>query len=234
VLFNLFFNGELSEVPDALTLRTETYTMLLIGIVALSFVFIAFSRMSNSKSLQTVIGVFFMGYSIDQELKENMRLNSISSILLFFNYIVSFSLCVFIFLNRIVLFDVNWSFLFSFSIPLLFFVLETLGLFMVGWITGEQKSINSSVAITITGYHFTGLLLSVLSIFWIMNPDFNKLFLGIFISILCLKYMSRFLKNSAAVLSSGVSWYYLILYFCTLEILPLFVVYYYGLKDFLK
>ena len=234
MLFSLFFNGDVREVPEVLTLRTETYTMLLIGIVALSFIFIAFSRMNNSKSLQTVIGVFFKGYSIDQELKENMRLNSVSSILLLFNYIVSFSLCVFIFLNRIVLFDVNWSFLLSFSIPLLIFIVETVGLLVVGWIIGEQKSVSSSVSITLTGYQFTGLLLSVLSLFWVMNPDFNILFLGIFISILCLKFFSRLLKNSAAVLSSGVSWYYLILYFCTLEILPLILVYYYGLKNFMK
>jgi len=37
----------------------------------------------------------------------------------------------------------------------------------------------------------------------------------------------RVIKNSIVVIGAGVSWYYIILYFCTLEILPLFVAYHY-------
>jgi hypothetical protein len=234
VLLTQFFNGDLKEVPETLVLRTETYTMVLIGIVALSFLIIALTRMSNGKALQTVLGVFFKGPSIEQQLKENMRMNSFSSVLLILNYFISFSLCLFILLNRILLVDGFWSTLLALGLPIVLFMMETLGLYVIAWVTGEQKSINNTVIITLTGYQFAGLLLSVLSLFWIMNPEYNRIFLGLFLSLICLRYITRLLKNSIAVLISGVSWYYLILYFCTLEILPLFVAYLYVSKNFLK
>lgn len=234
MLLTQIFNGSEKEIPETLVLRTETYTIILIGIVALSFLILALTRMSNGKAIQTVFSVFFKGSSIEQELKENMRLNSFGSILLILNFFLSFSLCLFLLLNRILLIDGYWSALIAIGLPILMFILETAGLFLIGWVSGEQKSLNSTISVTLTGYQFTGLIFSILSLFWIMNPEFNRIFLGLFISIISLRYLTRLLKNSIAVLISGVSWYYIILYFCTLEILPLFVAYFYVTKNFMK
>lgn len=234
MLLTQIFNGDVKEIPETLILRTETYTILLIGIVALSFLIIALTRMSNGKAIQTVISVFFKGPSIEQELKENMRLNSFGSILLILNFFISFSLCLFILLNRILLISGYWSAILAIGLPIMLFILETIGLYVIGWVSGEQKSLNSTISITLTGYQFAGLVFSVLSLFWIMNPEFNRIFLGLFISLVGLRYLTRLLKNSIAVLISGVSWYYIILYFCTLEILPLFVAYFYVTKNFMK
>jgi hypothetical protein len=231
---NLFFNSEVREVPELLSYRTETYTLMLIAILSLSFVMIALSRMSNGRAIKTVTGVFFRNSAVEQVLKENMRLGSLSSILLILNYFISFSLSIFIFLNRIIILEAVWSLSFAIGIPILWFLLETAGLFIVGWLTGEQKKIIPPVLNTLTGNQFVGLLLSVLCLFWIMNPEMNRIFLAFFISLICLKFFTRLLKNSLAVLSAGVTWYYLILYFCTLEILPLFVAYYYVMKNFLE
>jgi hypothetical protein len=229
-----FFGGQLQEIPEHLDYRAQTYTLLLIGILSVSFAVIAVSRLSNNRSIGTVVSVFFRNTSVDQVLKENMRLNSLSSILLIINYFISFSLCIFIVFNRIVLIEVLWSVVFAFSIPIVWFVLEIVGLLSIGWITGENKKLETSVINTLTGSQFSGLILTLIALFWIMNPDLNRIFLALFIAALCLKFFTRLLKNSVAVLSSGVPWYYLILYFCTLEILPLFIAYYYVLKNFLE
>ncbi len=204
------------------------------GVLSVSFAMIAVSRMSNNRSISTVMSVFFRNTSVDQVLKENMRLNSLSSVLLILNYFISFSLCTFILFNRIILLEVVWSVLFAVAVPLIWFILEILGLLTIGWLTGEQKRVEISIINTLTGSQFSGLVLSVIALFWIMNPDLNRLFLALFIAVICLKFSTRLLKNSIAVLSSGVPWYYLILYFCTLEILPLFIAYYYVLKNFME
>lgn len=229
-----FFGSEMQEIPEYLDYRAQTYTLLMIGVLSLSFAMIAVSRMSNNRSISTVMSVFFRNTSVDQVLKENMRLNSLSSVLLILNYFISFSLCTFILFNRIILLEVVWSVLFAVAVPLIWFILEILGLLTIGWLTGEQKRVEISIINTLTGSQFSGLVLSVIALFWIMNPDLNRLFLALFIAVICLKFATRLLKNSIAVLSSGVPWYYLILYFCTLEILPLFVAYYYVLKNFLE
>jgi hypothetical protein len=224
----------MQEIPEYLNYRAQTYTLLMIGVLSLSFAMIAISRMSNNRSITTVMSVFFRNTSVDQVLKENMRLNSLSSVLLILNYFISFSLCTFIFFNRIILLDVLWSLIFAVAVALIWFVLEIVGLVCIGWLTGEQKRLETSIINTFTGSQFSGMILSAIALFWIMNPEFNRLFLALFIAVICLKFFTRLLKNSIAVLSSGVPWYYLILYFCTLEILPLFVAYYYVLKNFLE
>jgi hypothetical protein len=224
----------MQEIPEHLNYRAQTYTLLMIGVLSLSFAMIAISRMSNNRSITTVMSVFFRNTSVDQVLKENMRLNSLSSVLLIFNYFISFSLCTFIFFNRIILLDVLWSVIFATGVPFIWFILEILGLLSIGWLTGEQKRLEISIINTLTGSQFSGLVFSAIALFWIMNPDLNRLFLALFVAVICLKFFSRLLKNSIAILSTGVPWYYLILYFCTLEILPLFVAYYYVLKNFLE
>ena len=224
----------MQEIPEYLDYRAQTYTLLMFGVLSVSFAMIAVSRMSNNRSISTVMSVFFRNTSVDQVLKENMRLNSLSSVLLILNYFISFSLCTFILFNRIILLEVVWSVLFAVAVPLIWFILEILGLLTIGWLTGEQKRVEISIINTLTGSQFSGLVLSVIALFWIMNPDLNRLFLALFIAVICLKFATRLLKNSIAVLSSGVPWYYLILYFCTLEILPLFIAYYYVLKNFME
>lgn len=225
--------GNYGEVPDSLVLRPPTFTLVMISILAASFIIVAISKLRNSKAIPTVLAVSFKNAAIDQYLKNNMRLESLSSILLIINYFVSFSLCLFIFFSRIVLLDSFWAAISSISLPIILFIIETVGLFVIGIITGELKKLISAIIVTLTGNQFVGLLLSLLSLIWIMNPEYNKIFFNVFVTIICFKYLSRILKNSIALSLNGVPWYYLILYFCTLEILPLFVTYYYVLKNFL-
>ena len=227
------FGSENGEVPSELSLRTETFTILLLGVLLISFLLISLARLYNTKSLKTVIAVFFKNSSVEQELKENMSLSSLSSFLLILNYFISFSLCCFLYLNRFMLLDNLWTTVIAIIIPLAFFVVETIGLILIAWLTGEKKQFFPTIVITLTGNQFIGIAFALLSLLWIMNPEFNKLFLSIFLGLFLLKYFMRLLKNSFIVLSNGVSWYYLILYFCTLEILPFFIVYYYVTKNFL-
>jgi hypothetical protein len=125
------------------------------------------------------------------------------------------------------------SLLLSFLIPIILFGLETLGLYLAGSLSGEMKRLHVPVLNTLTVSQFSGLLFSIIALFWIMNPNADKLFLSLYLALICLKSITRVLKNSTNVLSSGVRWYYLMLYFCTLEILPLFVGVYYVVKNFL-
>lgn len=234
VLALQFFNGVSQEVPNMLEPKVETYTMYLIAFLALSFMFVAISRIGNTKAIVTVLAVSFKSNGVDQVLKENMRLSSFSSVILLVNYFLGFGLCLFLTLNRIIVLDLFFSIILSVSVPFALFLLEIFGPLIVGFLTGELKKLSISAINTITGNQFFGLVFSILALFWIMNPLYNRLFLGLFAGLLCLKFILRLFKSSYVVLTNGVSWYYLILYFCTLEILPLFVAYYYILKNFLK
>ncbi len=224
----------IAELPEVLPLREETYTMFLIGILSLSFFLISLSRSNNSNAIQSVAEVFFRdSSSVEVYLNENMKIGSLSSLALMINYFISFSLCNFIFFHRILLVRDDLSMFLSFLIPLILFGIETLGLYLAGILSGEMKRLHVPVLNALTVAQFTGLLFSIIALFWIMNPNTDKLFLSLFLGMISLKTVARVLKNSINVLSSGVRWYYLILYFCTLEILPLFVGAYYVVRNFI-
>jgi hypothetical protein len=232
-----FFQSEhyIGVVPDVLTPREQTYTVFLISILSLSFLLVSLSRNMNSRSIGTVLELFFRdSETMEAHMKENMRIGSVSSVVLLVNFFVSFALCNFIFFHRILLFDDTISLWLAFGTPLLLFLTETLGVLLVGILSGELKRLNRVILNTFTISQFAGVFFTLISLFWIMNPGADKLFLSLYLAIVALKEIARLLKSSIAVLVSGVSWYYLILYFCTLEILPLFVVIIYVLKNFLK
>lgn len=223
------------SVPVALDPREQSYTMLLIGILSLSFLMISFSRNNNARSLITVVEVFFRESStVEIQLKENMRIGSLSSIILLLNYLISFSLCNFIFFQRIILLDDTASMKLAFSIPFVFLSVETLGVLVVGLLSGEWKHISFTLLNTFNIAQFSGILFSVIGLFWIMSPSADKLFLSLFLAVISLKILSRLLKNSMAVLGNGIRWYYILLYLCTLEILPLFVISNFVLRSFIK
>lgn len=237
IALTTFFQDEqlMRSVPDVLTPREETYTMFLIAILSLSFLLISLSRNMNSRSLGTVVEIFFRdSESLEVQLKENMRIGSFSSIVLISNFFISFSLCNFIFFHRILLFDDAVSMWLSFGIPVLLFLVESFGVLLVGLLSGETKKLTIVSLNTLTISQFAGVLFTLIALFWIMNPGADKLFLSLFLAIVGLKQISRLLKSSLSVLTAGISWYYLILYLCTLEILPLFIVSAYVLKNFLK
>jgi hypothetical protein len=227
-----FFNGRISSVPMELDLRVQSFTLILTGILASSLLLVILARIRNSKAIPSVLSSFLKNISIDQHFKENMRMESLSSIFLLLNYFVCFSVCLFLFFSRILSLDLVWAIGLSIFLPIGLFVLDTLSIILVGAITGESKKLHSSLIITLSLNQFFGLFLSLVSLLWIMNPEFNAIYVVVFGILLVLHYLMRVLKNAVAILINGVSWYYLILYFCTLEILPLYSTYYYVAKNF--
>ncbi len=229
-----FFIGRISSVPMELDLRVQSFTVILTGILATSLLLVILARIRNSKAIPTVLSAFLKNMSIDQHFKENMRMESISSIFLLLNYFVCFSVCLFLFFSRTLSLDLAWAIGLSILIPIGLFVLDTFSIILVGAITGESKKLQSSLVITLSINQFFGLFFSLVSLLWIMNPVFNDMYIVIFGLLLVLQYLMRILKNTVAILINGVPWYYLILYFCTLEILPLYSVYYYMATKFLR
>jgi hypothetical protein len=221
------------EISEFLNLREKSYTLPLITFFALSLLLMTIARIRNTKSIQTVVATFLKNTTLEQVLKENMRLESISSVVLLLNYFVSFSLCLFIFFHRMLQLDIGWSVTVAGLLPIGLFMVETIGLIFTGIVSGEFKKLSNTIVVTITGNQFAGILLSLISLFWIMNPEYNSILVLVFVTVIGLKYLLRLIKISFTVLINSVPLYYLILYFCTLEILPLFVAYVYALKNFL-
>jgi hypothetical protein len=101
-------------------------------------------------------------------------------------------------------------------------------------ISGTNFPIVSFSANTLIGLQLNGLIYTLIALIWILNPQWSFELMMLFTVLLLLFAISRLIKNSYLVLTEGVAWYYIILYFCTLEILPLFVAFNYIRMNFLN
>ncbi len=218
--------GNTYFVPEYLEPRDSSFVIFLTGICAISFFFIGLARFYNNKSIPTVFGVYFKQEGVEQILKENFRLNSLSSVTLNLSYFIGAGLCLFLVCRQYWNLSWNLSLASATTIPLIVFTIETVGMIISGWLSGEYLKIEGTITNVIIGNLVYGMLFSVLALLWIMNPEKSSLFALIFISLFLLKVFVRIVKNTFLVFSKGISWYYIILYFCTLEVLPSLVIYY--------
>jgi hypothetical protein len=230
----LFFNSIQQQVPDQLISRNHPETMAILAIALMGTLFIGLARISNMKSIETVSKLFLNGQSMEQVLKENLRLTSVSFILLIANFFVASGLVIWLLLSAVTTFDTFILFTMAIAVPAALVLFECIGIGIVGWITGESQKVNPIISSSLVGYAFFGLAFLGLVFIWVLNPAWTPFFSIVVFCLIGVQYLSRIFKSARIVLTNGVPWYYLILYFCTLEILPISFVYYYATLNFAK
>jgi len=114
------------------------------------------------------------------------------------------------------------------------FAVETLFIPMVGFIAGDNRLHVITREHTLTGFQFSGLVCTVLSFFWVLHTFDDRLMLFLFAITILFQLILRVVKEFWCVLQAGVMWYYIILYLCTLEILPLLAAFQYVSEVFLR
>lgn len=233
-LIQFFIDSLVQDVPDQLLIRPNPQSTFLLGLGFIGLMFVGLSRMSNLKSVSTVVRVFFNSESIEQAQKEHMRLSSLSFIFLIINYAIACGIMIWMGFNALGIKKTNGVWLLAFALPVFLILYEVIVVSSVGLITGEQKRIIPTISLSLIGYAFSGMVILLGVFLWILNPALNKILLYAFLFLVLLFYLIRVVKNSSAVLKNGVPWYYLILYFCTLEILPILVGFYFLVRNFYK
>ena len=200
----------------------------------IAFLVLAFVRTSNNKAIITLGALFLTATNVDQRLKETMRLSSFSSIGLLLNYFLVSFVCNMLLFETIGLFSAVTNLWLSVLIPFSLFVIQFIPIYLFLLISGTNFPIVSFSANTLIGLQLNGLIYTLIALVWILNPQWSFELMVLFTVLLLLFAVSRLIKNSYLVLTEGVAWYYIILYFCTLEILPLFVAFNYIRMNFLN
>jgi hypothetical protein len=199
-----------------------------------SFLVLAFVRTSNNKAIISLGVLFLTATDVDQRLKETMRLSSFSSIGLLLNYFLVSFVCNMLLFETIGLFSAVTNLWLSLLIPFSLFVIQYIPIYVFLLISGTNFPIVSFSANTLIGLQLNGLIYTLIALIWILNPQWSYGLMMLFTVLLFLFAVARIIKNSYLVLTEGVAWYYIILYFCTLEILPLFVAFNYIRMNFLN
>lgn len=221
-------------------LRTEGWILGFLLFVA--FLLLALAKRLEPQIMGMTIRSFFTLGTPESLQKFEVRFNSTGFILLGFHCFISLLVCLTLFIQNADITDMvneqrwfplhnNFSgFQLSISALLINFsliVYNFIGFFIISVLTGERSLIRIFTTQSWVNLLFFGIVFFLLGVIWLLNPSIGDQLFYIFIYVLIAFYFFRFIKLLMASLLEGVTWYYIILYLCTLEILPLVFLYYY-------
>ena len=229
-----FFETGVRNIPDLLERKGLTDSYVLGQITALTFLFLAVAIKSNEKIVRGLPRVFMFSVQTEVKLKEFMRLSSLSSILLTINFMALVGVCVYLLLMNYTELGSKVAITLSFLIPSFLISIQIVPAYFVRFFSGEDLPMISLTGNTLTGYQIGSVFLGIISTVWILNPDYQNYAIASFIMVFAVLQLARLIKNTHLLLRSGIPWYYLMLYLCSLEILPLFVAYYYVHTNFMS
>lgn len=237
-LFSIVGN-ESAEVPTHLDTVSGVNDWLLGLVLFVCFLLLALAKRLDPYILRIGIKSFF-GLGTPENLQKiDTRFNSSSFVLLGFLSYLSLWICVMLFgqystfleNGKLIFFNFNFSIL-EFSlvaliITSLFVGYLFVGLFIVSGITGEKNLMHIFITQSWVNFICFGFLFFILALLWLLNPSISSLLFQVFIVLFTAFILLRLIKIVIAAILNGVSWYYLILYLCTLEILPIIGIYSY-------
>lgn len=206
---------------ELLDRQTHLTSILLFIILACSAI-VGAGRINNPNFFTAISTGFFKFKAQDKSFNENLRISQGASIALVINFIVSISLCFFLMLFE----ENNYSFATISGLLLVGFLtlLQQIGFRITSIFSGQSGVSESGSLITRQIWYFSGILYLLLSLLWLLNMKFKTVFVIVFLTILAISSLIRILKGLLFAFWGGFSWYYIFLYLCTFEILPVFIL----------
>jgi hypothetical protein len=195
-----------------------TITLLL----SIAILLITFARMSSSYFLIAITKSIYKNRSIEKISQEEMPLSALSSFCLLINFLICASCLLYLtvdFFHDTISTSTLLAIIYT---PILFLFGPYLFLNLVEFISGE-KGITKAIKLTNWAIcKFLGILFSLLVLLWIFNDKNAGVFGYILLVILTVCYVYRIIRGIIFAFSKGISWYYIILYFCMFEIIPMY------------
>jgi hypothetical protein len=215
----------LSVIPSELILRDHPITVLIgVGLFS-SFVLIAFAKLIKTDVYSTMLMSLTKTKGLRAYTRESYPVNKTDSLFLVLNYFVATSTILLILVGLPTVHSESGMEL-SIITPIAVLVWNIGSMLLVVLITGEKNVFVEPVIMKVVGAQFLGLFYFAISLLWVLNSFDQTLLIKITLWAFIFESILRLSKSISVVYNQGVSFYYIILYFCTFEMLPIGVVYY--------
>jgi hypothetical protein len=223
MIYSLLSSFELIE-------RNTQMNSYLLVIIFLCFAFVGVARVAQPDLIAQTFSAFFKVKRPDSMGFEGSKLQPSMTALIVLNYIISFSTCVFLILfkNEQMLETVGLTI----KIVAALTILQLINFRLVFLLSGERAILDTMSAVNKQIWSFGGFILTSLALLWILNQEHHSIFEQLFLFISFLLFTWRIVKGLILAVQLRYKWYYLILYLCTLEILPLVILTKIALKNF--
>ncbi|MBM3160812.1 MAG: DUF4271 domain-containing protein [Bacteroidetes bacterium] len=206
----------------ALHERNTGVTTLLLFAVFFGFVLIGLARMSYPNLFGVLLKNFIRTKPIDNSFGEDVRIHRVTSVLLNFNFVFSLGLSLFLLAKNQL--EIGMALLVACGGAIVYFIVNQFGFRIVSLVLGESKLVDNLTFISSSLLNFGGVFLALLSLIWALNPELTIFLSWVLMIFLGCFYIIRIFKGLNITIRERISWYYLILYLCTVEVLPMLIV----------
>lgn len=197
----------------------------LLALVLVCFGLVGLSRLSCPNLFSIVYRNYVSTKLFNSTLNDSEKISPFANVLLILNLIITLNVCIVSIVQSSLESDsvITTTFLVSWTYLFLAFTSHRAVAFLFG-----DKSFGKSMGMfTQQVYNFTGLLLLVLALFVLLN-DAYKYWIQyiVFLALISLP-LAKILKGVYFAKLNKYRWLYIILYLCTLEIIPMLLLGYY-------
>lgn len=216
----MFENNQLIQQMELIPRYTNGSSWL-VFLLFLCVVFIALARLVQQSILRIAVQNTFFFETQDDQIGKGVRPNNLSRIFMSLQF-VTIS-CMFVY----------WLFVknnahsmhpFIIIIPVGYLLYQLFTSFIAGNLTGQKKIAQEEIYFTLALYHVLGLAF-LMEFFLFYFQAGSKETAGKIVVITYALFLAfRIIRSVFLGLSAKVRWYYIILYFWTLEILPILIV----------
>jgi hypothetical protein len=210
----MFENNQIVQQMELIP-RYSNGSSWLVFLLFLCVVFIALARVVQQSIVFISIQNTLFFETQEDQIGKGIRPNPLSRLLLNIQFIAISSMFVYWLFDKQLLFSL---------IPIGYLLYQLFISFVAGNLTGQKKIAREEIYFTLALYNVLGLvLLGEFFLFYFQSgPQTTALKIVVF--TYCLFLVFRIIRSVFLGLSSKVSWYYIILYFWSLEILPILIV----------
>ncbi|MDG1331556.1 MAG: DUF4271 domain-containing protein [Crocinitomicaceae bacterium] len=218
----LSISGEV--IPNELVPRFESLEWFMGYVLFFAFITLAIARFAKASIYESLVLANGKFQGVVSFVRETMPLGKPSSLLLLLNYGLSAGAICYLYLQNTDSIQLSNN-AFAFLIPIGILAWNLLSFQLTYWLTGSSGVFEAPMTLKIIGAQFLGLIYFFCAVFWLFVSGQGIMFAQLALILFFAESVFRIVKSVNLVLKRGVSWYYIILYFCTLEILPLLMIY---------
>jgi len=202
--------------------QLNMYNQLSVFLIG-SFLLLTIAKLSSPNLKFNLIYGVLKNKGIIKITREEFPISILTNSCLIFNFILVSEVSAYIYFKNISL-ESNFSY-FLFYFPLIIVIQPLLTSYLIELLTGEKSlllevRLNSWLFVKIAS-----VLITINLIFWVFNPNLEGIYSKLFLLVYILIYGIRIIQGLGFAISKGISLYYIILYFCTFELLPFAIVY---------
>ena len=195
-------------------------TFLLFILVCLFFV--CLSRLMAPNLFRIVFRGFFSKNFYGDSYADLDTLSPATHVFLFLNLFITTIICLVSIMEYSI--PVEEMIYHCFTLVLSFFLIQQLSFRIIGGIISEPLFSKNLNLITLQIWNFIGIVMFVLATLILLNEEYKPAIKVLVYSMLFLLSFAKIIKGVMYAKSNNYGWFYIILYLCTLEILPLLLL----------